>query len=122
MARGRKPTPKPTETGLLTRTPKPPAWLAPEAAAVWKRVAKRLVERRVLAETDLDCLASYSVACGNIEIISQGRGDKAQHGTLSQAQLLQRQLAGELGLSPTSRSRVGTEPSDNDEDLSALGL
>ena len=122
MARGRKPTPKPTESGLLVRAPKPPAWLPVEAAAVWKRVTKRLVERRVLAETDLDTLASYSLACANIEIISSGRGDKSVHGTLAQAQLLQRQLANELGLSPTSRARVGTEPSDNDEDLSALGL
>ncbi|RAH97613.1 phage terminase small subunit P27 family [Acuticoccus sediminis] len=122
MSRGRKPNPKSTESGLLKRTPSVPAWFPAEAKSVWRRVAKRLIERRVLAESDLDTLASYCVATANIEIITSGRGDKTINGTLNQAQQIQRQLAAELGLSPTSRSKVGTEPSDNDEDLSALGL
>lgn len=121
MARGPKPTPQPTESGLLTRTPPAPEWLPPHGKKVWKRTARHLVERRVLAATDLDTLMAYTVAVANIQTIMEGNGTK-QHGTLSQNMIMQARYAGELGLTPASRQKVGTEPSDQDDDLADLGL
>lgn len=121
MARGVKPAQPKQETGLLTRAPYHPEWLPEHAVKIWKRVGSDLVKRRVLAHSDIDMFTSYVVATANIQTIMEGKGSKAL-GTLNQNMQMQARLAQELGLTPSARAKVGTDPEDIEDDLSDLGL
>src|SRR5688500_15568802 len=52
-----EPRPGPLPPGLA-----PPAWLAPDAAGEWRRLAAVLEPLGVLTETDADALAAYCEA------------------------------------------------------------
>jgi P27 family predicted phage terminase small subunit len=116
--------PKPSKK----KKPRVPAWLCDEAKIVWKRTAKQLEEMDLLFESDQDILAAYANAVVNYQratelvdrsgVLIKGRRDgvvtnPAVRVQRDSAQLV-RQLAGELGLTPSSRSRlsVGTESGD----------
>lgn len=126
--RGRKPNLKPVK-GALVKTPAPPTWLTPEAKAEWKRVAPDLVRRQILTTESLALLEAYTTAIGMVRIaavtlaregltVVNGSGGTTRHPA---AQSLKdftseaRRLAAELGLTPTSRNKVGTTPEEHDE-------
>lgn len=122
--KGRKPQTKQPMTGMLTVVPSPPKWLTANAKSEWRRVAKHLVERRVLSEPDLGTLTSYCVAVGVVrdsmeaiacegDIIDGKRNPR--YTSLEKAMTAQRQYAAELGLSPTARSKVGVQSKQEDE-------
>lgn len=104
----------------------PPDWLSPDALAEWDRVAPILIEeRRTLTVTDIATLVNYCVAVGRAAeaeriIASEGMIYKSKTGPKkhpavaisSDAQTQARLLAGELGLTPVSRSRPGSRASD----------
>lgn len=97
----------------------PPDWLSDDARAEWERVAPILIdERRTLTVTDLASLANYCVAVGRAAeseriiardgIIVTVKGVPKKHPAVavsSDAMTQARLLAGELGLTPVSRSR-----------------
>lgn len=105
--------------------PPKPAWLSRAAAAEWDRIVPLLLERRVLAEVDLGVLAAYCTAVGDLQMASEALKRKGvaryfKSGTLwkehpavkacREAEHDVRLLAGELGVSPASRSKVSSIP------------
>lgn len=97
----------------------PPEWLGEDARAEWDRVAPILIEeRRTLTVTDIASLANYCVAIGQAAEASriitkegmtfQSKSGPKKHPAVairSDAMTQARLLAGELGLTPVSRSR-----------------
>jgi P27 family predicted phage terminase small subunit len=132
--KGRKPIVQPV-SNALTRTPKAPAWLSQYAAAEWKRVGKDLVARRILTDDNLSLLESYTVAVGMVRdasdtIAREGATLATEKGMIRHpaVQTLKefigeaRRLASELGLTPTSRNKIGTAPEENDDELADMGV
>lgn len=117
--RGRRPETVVPGTSPVMEVPAPPAWLSSDGKAEWKRVAPILIEQRhVLTQADLFTLASYCCAVGQVAEASRAiskdgltfassSGPKTHPAVrirsdgMTQARL----LAGELGLTPMSRSR-----------------
>lgn len=112
--------------------PKMPDWLCPEAKVIWRRVTKQLKEMSLLYAADVDVIASYCNAVLNYQrateivdksgVLIKGRRDgvvtnPAVRVQRDSAQLI-RQLAGELGLTPSARGRLNVESSgDAGDDL-----
>ncbi len=131
--RGRKPTTVLAGTSPVTSVPRPPAFLAKDAKAEWRRVAPILIdERRTLTVADLGTLAAYCLAIGqtveaSVIIAREGltylskTGPKKhpavaiRNDAMTQARL----LAGELGLTPVARSRAAIREDGLDDDLTA---
>lgn len=104
----------------------PPDWLSTDARAEWDRVAPILIEERhTLTVTDIATLANYCVAVGRAAeaeriiategMIYQSKTGPKKHPAVaisSDAQTQARLLAGELGLTPVSRSRPGARASE----------
>lgn len=126
--RGRRPAT--LVAGDLDQQPAPPSWLDADGLAEWERVAPILSsERKVLTVADLATLASYCAAVGQVAAASRiiaaegltfmtDKGPRKhpavaiQNGAMTQARL----LAGELGLTPTSRSRPAMRDEQNGDD------
>lgn len=117
--------PKPKKT-----KPRCPAWLSDEAKVVWRRTVKQLELMELLFEADQDIIVAYSNAVVNYQratelvdrsgVLIKGRRDgvvtnPAVRVQRDAAQLI-RQLAGELGLTPSSRTRLSVE-NDGGNDL-----
>ncbi|ORE90156.1 phage terminase small subunit P27 family [Aurantimonas sp. 22II-16-19i] len=132
--RGRKPTSIAPGTAAVADIPKAPAVLSREGKAEWKRIAAILVERRILTEADLGILEAYCMAFSRIReaerIIARdgqttvnAKGEHKRHpaSSLQDASIKTLRLcAGELGLTPVSRSRPTIRDDDANEDLSFL--
>lgn len=136
--RGRRPETVIPGSSPVTEVPTPPAWLSPDGKAEWKRVAPILIEQRqVITLADLFSLASYCCAVGQVAeasraITKDGLTFKAPSGpkvhpavrVRSDGMTQARLLAGELGLTPMSRSRPAMrEPAApaSDDDLGLDG-
>src|SRR5690554_6406802 len=112
--RARKPATK-AIVGALKVVPAQPKWLPEPAKVEWRRAARDLVDRRVLTDTMLATLASYCLATGLVRSSTEAiEADGAtcegkRHPAfqnLFDAIRQPRQLAAELGLTPTSRSKI----------------
>jgi P27 family predicted phage terminase small subunit len=102
-----------------------------EAKKEWRRVMPVLVERRVLSNADLAAVERYCDATGDIAIararirqdgdyVANRLGELKRHpafATLREATAEARRWAAELGLTPASRSRVGSHDDDEDNPL-----
>ncbi len=113
----------------------PPAFLAKDAKAEWRRVTPILIEeRKTLTVADLATLASYCVAVGTVAessrtVAREGMTYMSKTGpkkhpavairndAMTQARL----LAGELGLTPVARSRAAVRD-DDDADISVMDI
>ena len=105
----------------------PPEWLSDDARAEWNRIAPILIEeRRTLTVTDIASLANYCVAIGQAAEASriiaaegmtyQSKTGPKKHPAVairSDAMTQARLLAGELGLTPVSRSRPAARQADS---------
>lgn len=132
--RGRKPELRAIEGGL-SRIPRAPSWLPPEARAEWTRLVPELRARRTLTRADLPVFESYCLAVGLVRrsqntIAAEGDfvvGDRGQlrrhpaHATLFQALTESRRLGAELGLTPASRNKARATDGEPD-DLADLDL
>ena len=115
-----------------------PDWMGADAAAEWRRVFPALVERKILTLPDLGILENYCEAIGlaremgrdirkigavqliyKIDVSGTARvvSSRKNPAVAIQADATNRarQMAGELGLTPVSRSRP-TVSSDEDQD------
>lgn len=115
---GRKPVLKSIEGGL-SNVPPPPKGLGPEARAEWSRAAKDLIDRKVLARSDLPTLEQYAIVAGMVKklqpiaagsdpvIVAQSGAVKQHpaHVMLAKYLNLCLRYSGELGLTPASRNR-----------------
>ena len=113
------------------REPRCPTWLSREAKAVWKRTAEQLRIMGLLFEADQDVLVAYVTAVVNFQratkivdtegVLIEGRRDgvvtnpavRVQRDAAQQI----RMLAGELGLTPASRTRLKAEETSDDSDI-----
>ncbi len=135
--RGRKPSTTALAPTPVLDVPRPPAWLSKDAKAEWKRVAPILIhERRTLDVGDMATLGAYCTAAGEVAEASRvvategmiyvGASGPKRHPAVairSEAMKQVRQLAGELGLTPVSRSRAPMRAATaEDEEAEALGL
>ena len=132
--RGRRP--QSITPAIVSAVPAPPSWLDRDGKAEWKRVAPILaVERRTLSLADLATLANYCAAVGQVAaaariirkegLIYSGEKGPVKHpavGIQQGAMMQARLLAGELGLTPTSRSRPSLREEPGDPADNALGL
>lgn len=118
--KGPKPVPTKPKTGALTRLPPCPEDMPEAGKKEWKRAGRHLIERGILAETDLPSFITYCLVCAHIAAYMRGAGDNIM-GTLPQLATLQRQYANEFGLTPSSRSRIGSE-GGGDDDASELAI
>ena len=108
--RGRKPDQIATDAGALSVAPSPPAWMAKDAKAEWRRILPELVRRQTVTTSDLGSVESYCVALGRVRelerlIQSAQSIDPKLFRMQDKAIQTARQLASELGLTPVSRSR-----------------
>lgn len=129
MAGGPKPALRAIEGGL-SKVPAPPKGLTLQARQEWKRAAQDLIDRKVLAKSDLPALEAYAVAFGMMQKL-QPIAAKADPIMISKAGAvknhpahvaLQKYLAivarfqAELGLTPASRNRRANQaPTEGDE-------
>lgn len=110
--------------------PRCPSWLSREAKAEWRRVAPELARLGLLTELDRALLASYCQTfavwreCDRI-VAAHGRTYLSPSGQVRQRpevgiaqaeQALLRQLAAELGLTPSARARMGIATEQDEED------
>ena len=119
----------------LARAPKPPVWLGKDGAAVWLKLAADLIQRRMLAASDLPAFAvlvsavvdhrqATEILAAEGLITSAGTGALKAHPATAlkaQAATLILRFAGEFGLSPSARqSLIGaatTSDAGNDREL-----
>jgi P27 family predicted phage terminase small subunit len=129
MKGGRKPVLRAIEGGL-SKVPAPPAGLTAQGRQEWKRAAKDLIDRKVLAKSDLPALEAYATAFGMLQkiqpiaskadpiMISKAGGVKTHpaHTALQKYLALVLRFQGELGLTPASRNRRASQaPTAGDE-------
>lgn len=119
--RGVKP-PISRDDNALTKAPAAPKTLSEYARAEWKRIWPGLIERGIIIRSDLGGVEDYCRARGLVREIedtlrASGAIDVKLCRLQDKAMQTARQLAAEYGLSPVSRSRVGSAgPADDDED------
>ena len=108
------------------KIPKPPDWLAGEGLKEYRRVARLLVAVRVLTEVDGMALAAYAQQYqrwieAEAEVRRLGMLIKSPNGfpvynpylsIANSALKTMRQLMGEFGLTPASRTRIDAQPPD----------
>lgn len=109
----------------------PPSVLPPDIAAEWHRVAADLRERRLWKDAMAGMVTSYCLAQATLlrlEIAIAAEGDwvlgaggaRKPHpstGLLRSSRETVARLGGELGLSPTARSRKALRPDPSQSDL-----
>lgn len=102
---------------------KAPAWLSKEARREWDRVMPDLIQRRILTDADLGSLENYCLAIGRVrdtEAMIQTESEAEMQLKLMRVQdkaiATSRQLAGELGLTPVSRSRPAIREDEDSDD------
>ena len=119
--------PQPT---LPPSIPKPPKHLSPEGRREWFRVGNMLLRTRVLTEADLTALSAYATFYGRwmaaeCEIKRKGilvsaapkskfRVQNPMLPVANKAFQQMAQLLGELGLTPSSRTRIIASPASED--------
>lgn len=129
MRGGPKPSLRTIEGGL-SKVPAPPSGLNAAARQEWKRAAKDLIDRKVLARSDLPALEAYAMAFGAMQqiqpiaakaepiMISKAGGVKTHpaHTALQKYLAIVLRFQGELGLTPASRNRRASQaPTAGDE-------
>lgn len=127
--KGRKPELRVEAKGV--HTVHPPVWLSEAAQAEWRRVMPILTERRILTDADLGSLENYCIAIGRVretEAMIQAETDPEMTLKLYRAQdkamATARQIGGELGVTPTSRSRptIRDDGEDGDDEPNPLDM
>lgn len=121
------------EPTLPPRIPACPRWITGEARAEYRRAGKLLADMRVVTEADRATLAAYAVVYGRWSEAERMVAEKGmlvlgvekkpiQNPFLSVArqsldQLIR--LCAELGLTPSSRSRLQAAPAETETDLAS---
>lgn len=126
---GRKTAPRPA-TGAITRAPKAPAHLTPQARAEWKRVAPFVIASGAFALVHLPLLENYAVHLGRVrELETAIQATMTAGGDISRLVRLQDaasktalRYAAELYASPAAGSRFVASGADDDADLADMGI
>ena len=127
---GKRALPKPEErvlTDRLFEMPPAPPYLGKYGTAEWNRTGPKLVQAKMLNETDLPAFEAY---CLNIELMIEARLDIKENGmqvlghrgyvrnpaiaAFGQASTAIGGFVSEFGLSPSARSRIRIPTDDVD--------
>lgn len=116
--------------------PEPPAILRGEAGLEWVRITQLLTELGLIARTDLAVLTTYCVAWGEFlesqEMLNENgsllvevgeNGSLQPHPALSirrRAEKVLLAMAGQLGLSPSARTRIHVAKQEEADPLAAF--
>ncbi|WP_276307201.1 P27 family phage terminase small subunit [Agrobacterium tumefaciens] len=108
------------DSSALTKAPAPPKHFTAYARAEWKRIMPSLIERGIITRDNLGGVENYCIAEGAVKQIASAMAalpvpDLKLGGLQIRYAQTARQLAAEYGLTPTSRTRIGSA-SDNDDD------
>jgi len=117
---------------VLFELPEPPEWLGEYGVKEWRRVGPHLVKHKLLTEADVLMFASY---CANVHMLVESVMDIKEHGhviigargktrnpalaSFAAATTAMRALAGEFGMTPSSRARIKL-PGDDGNSLADL--
>ena len=108
----------------VTSVPHAPKWLPDEGRALWRRVAPRLVENRLLTDENLpslEALCSVYATARRAEAVLRSEGlvmvigengyqqQRPEVGISHRAWALFRQYSHEFGLTPAGAARLGIE-------------
>jgi len=147
----RGPPPKPTALRILEGNPsrrdlpegepKPtgkaecPAWLPTNAKQIWAATAPRCEAMGVLSSADTDQFASYCVAVatardmavdceanGLVEDTARGRQKRPEAMLMMDAQRLAMQLGSRFGLTPSDRTKINIDKTNDSNPFAKLGL
>lgn len=105
----------------LTKAPAAPSYLSKYSRAEWSRIMPRLIEDRIITRADLGGIEELCICRGVIREIEEHRSnsgasiDPKLFGVQNRAMQTARQIAAEFGLSPTSRTRIGSAPREDDD-------
>lgn len=136
MTAGRKPALKAIDGGL-SKVPAAPKGLGGDAREEWRRAAKDLIDRKVLAKSDLPALEAYAIAYGMMRqlqpiaaksepmLINAENGaikNHPAHTALQKYLNLVLRYQSELGLTPASRNRRGSQAPDAGDEWSEYDL
>ena len=114
------------DSSALTKAPAAPKRLSPSARAEWKRIIPGLIERGIITRGDLGGIEELCVMRGlahdYTEALRLQPLDKVLFGMLNRAVQTARQLAAEYGLSPTSRARVGSAATEDDDEPNPMTI
>lgn len=117
--------------------PDPPDFLGAEALREWHRLARRLYEAGLLSTVDTSALAAYCTAYGRWEqaerqlrefrdlVVTTQHNNRIPNpllGIANKAMADMMRYAAELGMTPSSRSRVVAKPPPDDDDPAAKYL
>jgi P27 family predicted phage terminase small subunit len=106
----------------LPKAPQVPSYFSSFAKAEWKRIMPQLISRQIITKADLGGVEEYCLMRG---VVRQLEVERKQSGGVIDPKLFNvqnraaqtaRQLAAEYGLSPVSRSRIGSSAADDDDD------
>lgn len=120
----------------MARIPAPPKGLDVAARDEWRRAAQDLIDRKVLAKSDLPALEAYAIAYGMVRklqpiagaaepiIISERGGVKTHpaHTALQKYLTIVLRYQSELGLTPASRNRRAMQGPAADDPFGAFDL
>ena len=114
----------------MTRAPKPPAWLTPEARAEWKRIAGAVVISGAFLPMHLPLLENYAVHLGRVRELEKAiQATMAAGGDISRLVRLQDaasktaiRYGAELYASPAAGSRFVASGAEDDADLADMGI
>lgn len=123
---GKRPVRRMRKAAAVKRTPSPPDYLTDVGKKEWRRVGKLLSALQVLTDSDLTALAAYCDAYSRWldarKLIEEqglttetGAGNLKAHpatAVVHQAMTEMRQFMVELGLTPSSRTRVNQVAKD----------
>jgi P27 family predicted phage terminase small subunit len=115
-------------------TPRPPAWLTPEARAIWRRTLRELEPMKVMTSADSNALGLYCVALAEFVQAQQlvardGLVVKGRDGgtVANPAARIERdrwamvwRAGAEFGLTPSARVSLGTVPEYEPNELERL--
>lgn len=115
------------DSNPLKKAPTAPKTLSVYARAEWKRVMPSLIARGIITTADLGGVEDYCRARGLVREIedalrTSGEIDPKLCRLQDKAMQTARQLASEYGLSPVSRTRIGSAANDDDEDDNPLTI
>lgn len=118
--RGIKPAPA-KDAEALTKAPAAPSYLSAQTKAEWKRIMPQLIARRIITAADLAGIENYCTAAGAVRQIAELINampvpDLKLAGLQIRYAQTARQLASEYGLTPTSRTRIGSAAPEDDDD------
>jgi P27 family predicted phage terminase small subunit len=125
--RGIKPALSPDHEALTEAPKNPPERLSKHARAEWRRIMPQLIARRIITKADLAGVENYCMAVGAVNQIAEIMAgmpvpDLKLAGLQIRYMQTARQLAAEYGLTPTSRARVGSAGTDDDDDDNPLAV